>query len=249
MIIPIVHEAGWLDFLRELPQWEPPSSPAIVLAPHPDDETLGAGGLIASLRERGVEVVVIAITNGENAYGEDRGLGEIRKVEQANALRRLGVSTDRIVRLELPDSDVTAHERELVARLLPLVSEGTHLIAPWRGDYHPDHEACGRAAEQVSHQRGAVLTSYLFWTWHRGMPDVLDRADLRMFKLSESACLAKAEALGCHRSQLSHRSGDPILPMNLLGPAQRGFEVFLMTDKSARQGSFPLCPLRESAFK
>ena len=231
MIVPIVHETEWLTFLRELPQWEPPSSPAMVLAPHPDDETLGAGGLIASLRERQVDVVVIAVTNGENAYEESRDLGETRKVEQANALQRLGVSRDKIIRLDIPDSDVTAYERELVALVLPLVSEGTHLIAPWRGDYHPDHEACGRAAEEVSRETGAVLTSYLFWTWHRGTPKLMDRANLRMFGLSGSAFLARAEALKCHRSQLSRPSGDPILPMNLLGPAQRGFEVFQVADK------------------
>lgn len=228
MIVPLVAEPEWADFLRDLTLWEPPLTSTVVIAPHPDDETLAAGGLIAFLRERGIDVVVVAVTDGENAYADTPGLGELRRVEQSDAIERLGVPLNKIVRLGLPDSDVSAHEDELIARMLPLISADTHIVAPWHGDFHPDHEACGRAAKEVASRSGAALTSYFFWMWHRGTPDLLDPKRLRAMKLSDHAFCAKSAALECHRSQLAHSSGEPILPSDLLGPAQRKFEVFLI---------------------
>jgi LmbE family N-acetylglucosaminyl deacetylase len=229
MIVPLVLEDEWLAALEDLPVWAPPPKRVVVLAPHPDDETLGAGGFIAAQCLRGTDVVVVAATDGESAYGYDPGLGKIRELEQRNALKRLGVSAENISRLRLPDSNVAAHEARLVEQLLPIVTKDTHLIAPWRGDFHPDHEACGRAAERVAFKTGATLTSYLFWTWHCGAPASLDKLSLRLFRLDQSQQKSKSEALKCHSSQLAHDSGEPILPDSLLAPARRPFEVFCIS--------------------
>ncbi len=50
--------------------------------------------------------MVVAVTDGESAYGYDPDLGKIRELEQRNALARLGVRSEHIIRLRLPDSDV-----------------------------------------------------------------------------------------------------------------------------------------------
>jgi LmbE family N-acetylglucosaminyl deacetylase len=226
MIVPLVSEDEWLAALEDLPVWAPPTAPLVVIAPHPDDETLGAGGFIAAQGLNNRDVMVVAVTDGEKAYGYDPDLGKVRESEQRNALARLGVGSEHIIRLRLPDSDVGSHETELVDKLLSFVTKGTHLVAPWRGDFHPDHEACGRAAEQVANRTGARLTSYFFWTWHRGTTTTLDGLSLRSFPLNPHHLWSKSEALRCHRSQLTHESGEPILPENLLAPARRPFEVF-----------------------
>jgi LmbE family N-acetylglucosaminyl deacetylase len=198
-----------------------------VIAPHPDDETLATGGLISATRSDGQEVVVAAVTDGENAYKNAGPLGEVRAAEQHNALEVLGVSPAHTIRLRFPDSDVAVHEQALVASLLSLASSSTHIIAPWSADYHPDHEACGRAAQAVARQTGARLTFYFFWTWHRGTVDVLKGERLRRFPLSPPSMRVKAQALVCHASQLHHEAGEPILPERLLAPARRPFEVYL----------------------
>jgi LmbE family N-acetylglucosaminyl deacetylase len=167
-IIPLTPEEQWLPTLRYLPPWGLPAVPTLVLAPHPDDETLGAGGLIAKLRTQGTPVTVVAVTDGESAYDDMKRLNEIRVPEQTEALRRLGVRESMIQRLKLPDRDVSSHEDELVDLLLPLVTPETLVIAPWPGDFHPDHEAVGRAAARVSRLRNSPVAYYLFWTWHRG---------------------------------------------------------------------------------
>ena len=226
MVTPLVREDEWRSRLVGLPQWQPPLSPAVIVVPHPDDETLGTGGLIARLRSHGTEVTIVAVTDGENAYPDTAGLGEVREREQTAALARLGVGPDHIRRLRFPDSCVAANEQRLLDVLVTLISADSHVLAPSRGDFHPDHEACGRAAEAVAKIRQAQLTSYFFWAWHRGTPALLDEVGLVSFPLNESERAAKHDALLCHQSQLQHVSGSPILPEDLLAPALRPFEVY-----------------------
>ncbi len=228
MIIPRVDEAAWQKHLARITPWAPPHRSILLIAPHPDDEILTVGGLAASQRFRGVEVVVAAVTDGENAYGNSPGLGELRRAEQTTALAELGISEGKIVRLGLPDGRVALHEEELFSRLSSHITRDTHVLAPWRGDIHPDHEACGRAAERVANQKGALLTSYLFWIWHRGDPDSLAGLTLGSFALDRDLLIAKTRALNHHRSQLARQGEAPILSEELLSPARRPYEVFVI---------------------
>jgi LmbE family N-acetylglucosaminyl deacetylase len=68
MIHPITSEDEWGSLLQALPTWRPPMIPTLIISPHPDDETLSVGGLIHYLRRNPIDVSVIAVTDGENAY-------------------------------------------------------------------------------------------------------------------------------------------------------------------------------------
>jgi LmbE family N-acetylglucosaminyl deacetylase len=221
-------EAEWLALLRDLPQWVPPRLPTLVVAPHPDDETLGAGGLIAAQRSRGLEVHVVAVTDGEKAYGDTPGLAPQREEEQAKALERLSVARKQITRLRLPDGNVASFEAELERRLSPAITRETLVVTTWKGDRHPDHEACGRVAERVAERAGATLCSYFFWIWHWGTTDEFRPLAARKFLLDSELLRAKSEALLCHRTQLQREGGEPVLPELLLQPARRSFETFVI---------------------
>lgn len=221
-----VAEAEWISVLDKLPVWDPPTLQMLVVAPHPDDETLGAGGLIAAQTRRGVEVRVAAVTDGERAYANMPGLAAQREQEQANALRRLSVSRESIIRFRFPDGNVAGFEERLGERLAPLISRETLVVAPWKGDHHSDHQACGRVAEKLAKSAGAPLCSCFFWAWHYGTLQDIQALCARRFILSDELVRAKAEALLCHRSQLEHEGGEPVLPEILLTPARRSFEVF-----------------------
>jgi LmbE family N-acetylglucosaminyl deacetylase len=226
VITPIVDESVWLPQLKDLPEFEIPPTRILFISPHPDDEVLGAGALLAAAQAQGVEIVLAAVTDGENAYPDNDGLAELRRREQTAATQALNIAPANIHRFGLPDSAVTASIDTLVDLLRPLVTPGTHILAPWTGDFHPDHEACGQAARQVAEQTGATLTWYFFWAWHRGTPETLRGLDLRIFPANDVLIATKLRALDCHHSQLYRATGDPILPANLLGPAHRSFEVF-----------------------
>ena len=227
MVVPLHTKEDWLPLLTGLPSFHPGASPLVILAPHPDDESLAAGGLIAHQRERGYAVRLLAVTDGENAYANNSGLRERRIAEQTRAAERLGIPAADIVRLHLPDSGVHECEDVLRERLLPHLSCETHLLAPWPGDFHPDHEACGRVASQAASRSGCRLTFYFFWTWHRGSPELLRPLPLHAFDLNAEQQAAKAESIGAHVSQLSDPAGDPILHPVHLWPAELPFEVYL----------------------
>lgn len=148
---------------------------AVVVAPHPDDETLGFGGGIAVLASRGVRLRVVAVTDGESSHpgstvftGDELALR--RADERARALSALGAGSAEVVRLRMPDGGVSGRESELARRLAELAGGADLCVAPWEGDPHPDHEAVGRAARLCARGLGVRLVSYPVWTWHWTRP-------------------------------------------------------------------------------
>lgn len=87
----------------QLSPWSPPEGELIVVAPHPDDETLGAGGLIHTWVRRQLPVTIISLTNGEAACAEVANLASVRQAELRNALRALSADNGRVLRLGIPD--------------------------------------------------------------------------------------------------------------------------------------------------
>lgn len=230
---PQTDDRTWLKHLAYAPEFTPPTHHLMVIVPHPDDETLGAGGLIRSMASAGIPVSILAVTDGENAYDipEDqrKALAEQRIAEQEAALSILSVQSDQILRLHLQDSGLHECTGELTEHLIAAVKPGMTLLAPWIGDFHPDHVACARAATHVAERMNLPLLSYFFWTWHRGTPDLINALPLRRFQLSPEQQAVKYNALSMHRSQLEWPDGEPILPEALLGPARWPFEVFLQS--------------------
>jgi LmbE family N-acetylglucosaminyl deacetylase len=229
MITPLCNESRWLDVWAGLPSWAPPLSPLLVVSPHPDDETLAIGGLIASMRAKNVDVTLLAITDGENAYGASDSLGIVRQCEQERAAACLGISRENIVRFHFPDSSVESCEEELTRRIAGFVSPGALLVAPWNEDFHPDHKVCGRVAKRVAAKTGIALLSYFFWTWHTQEVAAVRDLPLKKFELRPEWLAAKTSALAEHRSQLRRTGEMPVLTDDLLWPARRATEVFLLS--------------------
>lgn len=227
---PITEEETWIECLRAARDWTPAEKSTVVVAPHPDDETLGAGGLIAMHRDSQIPVTLLAVTDGEAAYPDEPErsweLGRKRVAEQMAAAEALGVARDSVIRFGMPDSSVASCEAALADRISACIDGDTLLIAPWVRDPHPDHEACGRAAAAAARRTGATLIFYFFWTWHRFRPECLDGLELRRLELSIESRVRRAAALACHGSQLNREEGAPILPEILLAPARRPFEIF-----------------------
>lgn len=115
---------------------------AVVLAPHPDDEVFGCGAAIASLRERGSEVVVFLATDGggfSTDAAERARIAAVRLAESAAALGHLGGA--RLVEGGAPDRGVAAQAGPLAARLRALFAEMRPdlVFVPAPCEIHPDH--------------------------------------------------------------------------------------------------------------
>lgn len=222
----VTAEGVWLELLRGAKPWSNPARRIVVLSPHPDDEILGAGGYLAAQVIRGVEIIVIAASDGEAAYPDFPDLGRIRQQEQNSALKRIGIEPSGIRRLALADGKLTLHEDHIARYLLTVLDADSLLLAPWEHDHHPDHEACGRAAKKACQATGASHASYFFWAWHHSSPQAVAQLNPLRFELNGVIQELKQAALREYRSQLHRVDGEPILPDALLVPALRSFEAF-----------------------
>ena len=219
----------------------------MLVAPHPDDEVLGAGGLVQRLVADGVPLHVVAVTDGEASHPRSwrarrMDLRAVRSAECHEALRRLGCSSPLITRLGLPDGGVAENAGRLQQTLSELVGPDDICVAPWRFDGHPDHDACGEAAAVVG-GRGDVLTlSYLVWAWHWADPTGSDIpwASSRRLHLSPRRRARKRWATGAFRSQTRPLGPGPadaaVLPDPVLRRSWQPDEIFI----DSRLGEAPV---------
>jgi LmbE family N-acetylglucosaminyl deacetylase len=210
----------------------------VVVAPHPDDEILGVGGLMALAAAAGIRITVVAVTDGEASYPNSAALptqtlAELRPDELRSALHELGI-TPRIVQLGLPDGRVTGYEDDLTTMLTEEFAQnpsGTWCAGPWRGDGHPDHDATGRACERACRQTRTRFVEYPVWMWHWAHPGdtAVPWSAARTVRLPIPIRHAKALAVSRFRSQLDAPPDDPnngaILPRHVLARLLRSTET------------------------
>jgi LmbE family N-acetylglucosaminyl deacetylase len=133
----------------------------LVVAPHPDDETLGCGLLIQQVLAAGGTVRVLLLTDGDNnpwpqRFAEKRARvdaaarrrwGSRRREEVAQALARLGASVSVLQAMGWSDMGLTAKLRDdapgaiAAMRTILRTFDPSLVCCPDLGDRHPDHGA------------------------------------------------------------------------------------------------------------
>ncbi|MFI7583766.1 PIG-L family deacetylase [Kocuria sp. M1N1S27] len=216
----------------------------VVLAAHPDDESLGAGGLISLASRAGARVRVVVATLGERSHPlsptrTPADLARVRRAECAAATELLADGVAPEV-LGLADGALdTAGEalRAPVAEAAAWAAAGRRgvLAAPWGDDGHVDHEVLGRAARAAAAAHGVECLEYPVWLWHWGGPEDLPPHGVRVLTLDGAARRAKDRALAAHASQvlpLSPAPGDEVLlGPHVLARFRRPAEHFFVTPR------------------
>ncbi|PPQ28896.1 PIG-L deacetylase family protein [Rhodopila globiformis] len=215
----------------------------LVLAPHPDDESLGCGGLIAACVAADRAPLVAFLTDGAGSHAGSRAypparLRTVRAQEAREAAAALGLPAHRLVFLEQPDTAAPHHGPAfdaVVAKLLTLVRQEaacTAIVAPWRHDPHCDHEAAAIVAAAVAGTVGIRSVAYPVWGWTLPADTALPEAPGAGWRLDVAAFLAaKRRAIQAHRSQFGGLiTDDPnafSLPADLLSIFDSPCETFL----------------------
>lgn len=180
----------------------------LVVAPHPDDESLAMGRLIATLRAAGRPLAVVVLTDGGGSHASARlgpsGLARLRRRELREALRTLG-GADEIVHLGHPDPgapDTPDHwELRQVAALLR-----RHRLARaatcWRGDPHVDHSAGARWTMELCRRLG-LPPPVEAPVWGRFTEDPPAQGQRLVRFTGRHASSAKDRAIAAHRSQMT----------------------------------------------
>ena len=130
---------------------------ALVLSPHPDDETVGCGLLLAQMAREGSSVAVALATDGREGWfavtprpPADR-IVDLRRGEWHKALGALNVPKDRRFELRVADGTLRDHEDEAaewIAELLLSLSP-SRIFVTRPLDEHADHRALFRAARRA----------------------------------------------------------------------------------------------------
>lgn len=234
-----VWQDGQLHTRLEPVGFAPDGGAILVLAAHPDDETLGAGGLVAAAAARGADVEIVVASDGAASHPSSsthtpQQLAAIRREEVTAAVHALGPSV-RLCFLGLPDGALSQHRDELSSAVCGRLGAVSLVVSPWRGDRHPDHEACAEAVRTALAGHAYVEHwQYPIWLWHWAEPSSseLPWSALRRLDLDDDALAAKHAAIACHVSQhapLSELPGDEaILPEPILAHFLRAFEVFVV---------------------
>jgi LmbE family N-acetylglucosaminyl deacetylase len=193
------------------------AGPLLVVAPHPDDESLGAAGLIALMRRAGQDIRVVVVSDGGASHPNSRrfsraGLAEQRADEARLALVVLGVEPARLELWNVADGKVpTAGHPEfdrLVVRAADMLARtrpGT-LVLPWRADPHVDHIATSAIWRAALARWGGRPRLLEYPVWLDLVPDLTERPPIDAFRVLRldiwSVLSAKRRAIEAHHSQI-----------------------------------------------
>lgn len=194
----------------------------MVLAVHPDDETLGAGGLLQQAIACGAAVRVVFITDGDNnpwpqrllerrghiAAADRQRWGRRRRREALDALAVLGIDSRHVVFFGLPDQGMTGllngEHAPVVDRLHAEISgwQPSLLIVPSLQDIHPDHNAVAVLADLALLRLPAAAARPRVLAYLIHGPELFDAAACGI-SLTPPQLDAKREAILRHGTQVA----------------------------------------------
>lgn len=215
----------------------------IVFAPHPDDETLGCGALIARKRHAGLSVHVVFLTDGAASHPGHplvtvAQMAAIRLQEARRVLAVLGVDSQTVHFFNEADGTLDrlspAQRESVVRRIAALLDEvqPAEIFLPCQADGSSEHQAAfGFVAEAVERTGApAEIWEYPVWLWWNPLTLLarLVQATGRCRAMTEDYLPIKRRALAHYRSQLEPLPPQlhPALPRDLLHLIDTSAEYF-----------------------
>ena len=189
-------QIGWREsaFIPYQPETLAPPGPALVLAPHPDDEVFGCGGAIMKHLRAGYEVSVVIATDSSYGWFEAGEEGQsVRRQESRAAGKVLGYGEPTF--WGFGDRELVYDERLITFVLNALAeSKAGILYAPSWWEIHPDHYVLALAAVEALRRCPRSIQLMMYEVGVPLHPNYL-------LDITELANLKK-EAMACFESQL-----------------------------------------------
>lgn len=184
----------------------------MMMAPHPDDESLASGVLLQQAILAGAKVRVVYATDGDdNAWPQrliERRWRRRRRREAIAALRTLGLAATNARFLGLPDQGLTrillTDSQDTVLRIARIIRDWspTHLLLPSLAETHPDHSALALLVRYALRECLLPRSDVIQWIY-------MVHGNLRKFgegairpRQSKDETDRKRAAIACHGTQL-----------------------------------------------
>lgn len=189
----------------------------VVLAPHPDDESLGCGALLARAFA-GPGAHVICLTDGSASHPSStewtpQRLAGRRRAEMLEAIECLGGSAQDLTWLGLTDSRLYQCNPSTVAAILEQIiddHDAHHVFVPAAEDHHEDHQATARFAGELCVCR-PDWSFYSYPVWCRWDDPDFRQSVARhdpIFLSPDSLRDKKCKAIKAHRTQIGQIISD-----------------------------------------
>jgi LmbE family N-acetylglucosaminyl deacetylase len=221
-------------------------NPFLVVAPHPDDESLACGGLIAEACREGLLGKVVIVSDGAGSHPHSKAypparLKALREEEAKRAGAELGLGTEDLHFLGLPDRFVSC-EGEAAERAIGKIVDcvkgigARSLFVSWRHDPHCDHEASYLLARKVQ-RHVSELRLFEYVVWGALLPPSTQVQPIRdgfRISIDPKTLEKKRRAISAHRSQTTNLIDDDWtgfrLPQSDLVRFDLPYEFFLESD-------------------
>lgn len=210
---------------------------ALIVAPHPDDEVIGCGGMIARLVEKGRMPHVIVMTGGEGSHkvccsANGEAIKTARRGLTRKALAVLGVTEDHIHELDFPDGGITEGHHEEMKKLKALIETlkpETVLVPHW-GEGWPDHVNATKMVKRMVAGKAEVW-EYCVWMWYYNVWRGLDWKNAAVLTMTPEEHRFKQEAMDAYIRPLAP-CGKPwsgVLPEVFVKAHQGNRELYFKT--------------------
>lgn len=212
----------------------------LILAPHPDDEIIGIGGIVLQVLQNKGAVYIVYLTDGEEsgAWNDKERIKKERINISEEVVNMLNIPVENIYRLRLKDGkvphrgdsdffEVVKILTDIVEKVQPDTVFATHYL-----DYWPfDHVACSEMAIEIQ-KRLTTKTDFWFywvWTWYHLKPwhlkSLLKR---KLIKVDISNEHSQKMKLMNHYLQPKSPEGKPwsgSLPKSMFYPFTKPYEI------------------------
>ena len=214
----------------------------VVIAPHPDDETLGVGATIMRKVDAGTPVHVVVVTDGSKSpVGDPAAVAALRAEELAASCAVLGLTEGDVTRLPFVDAELGPDDDTLVDALASVI-EARHpdeVLVTGVADPHGDHAAVGAAALRAMAGAPARLLVYPVWQLERPalLLGLVRRSGRAEIVRTDGYRQRKRQAVAAYRSQLATRNDAPegLTPRFIKHFTGRA-EMFFPVTPDARRG-------------
>lgn len=221
-------------------RWHASSSPdmpiagkILIIAPHPDDEVMGCGGLIQRLCEQGIPPHVVILTGGGQSHSacchlSESVIKEERRSMASQLLRKLGLPADHLHLLDFPDGSISpSHEEMNTLQNLVAEIQPDAVFIPHQGEGWPDHLVCRELVEKMPVLGAASIYEYCVWLWYYNVWN-LDWKRANLLQMSKAEHAAKCRSVEAYTEKLAP-CGKPwsgVLPKLLIWACKWNKELY-----------------------